>query len=99
MIEPAPNARPAPPWRDDMGIPPPRSRTWPPGQQPRLRIRIDGQWRRATVIARQDWADGRIRVLCDVWLPDPGIGGALTARSQAYWWDARVMRVEGTGSS
>jgi hypothetical protein len=95
MTDSAPDATPAPPWRDDMGIPEPDSRTWPPGKQPELRIRVDGRWRRATVIGRQDWPDGRIRYQCEIWLPDPAARGACTARTRAYWWDPRTMRLPG----
>lgn len=86
---PARDATPAPPWNATMG-PPPRVRSWPPGKQPNMRIRVDGQWRRASVRQRQDWGDGRVRVLCDVWLPD-GIGGD-SAVVRGYWWDAAAMR-------
>jgi hypothetical protein len=55
-----------------------------------MRIRVDGQWRRASVRQRQDWADGRIRLLCDVWMPD-GIGGT-SAVARGYWWDSSSMR-------
>jgi hypothetical protein len=55
-----------------------------------MRIRIDGEWRRAVVLARQDYAGGRVRVLCDVWMPDD-LGGT-SAVVRGYWWDAAAMR-------
>jgi len=68
----------------------PRVTSWPPGKRPTLRIRVDGQWRRAEVLQRQDFTDGRVRYLCDVWMPD-GHGGT-TAIARGYWWDGRAMR-------
>jgi hypothetical protein len=55
-----------------------------------MRIRVDGEWRRAVVLARQDYAGGRVRVLCDVWMPDD-LGGT-SAVVRGYWWDAAAMR-------
>ena len=67
--------------------PGPRIRRYAP--RPRLRIRIDGVWRDAQVIQRQDWPDGRIRMLCDVQLPSD-VGLVWLVRG--YWWDSAAMR-------
>lgn len=91
------DAEPAPPWREEMG-PPPRTRGWPPDRRPRLRIRINGVWRRAIVLQRQDWPDGRTSYLLDVQLPTqppiPGAPDALDYYAGTYWWDPATMRAE-----
>jgi hypothetical protein len=79
----------APPWTEAMG-PRPRVTSWPSGKRPTLRIRVGGEWRRAEVLQRQDFADGRVRYLCDVWMPND-VGGT-TAIARGYWWDGRAMR-------
>ncbi|MFJ4847522.1 hypothetical protein [Streptomyces sp. NPDC088733] len=77
----------APPW-DPAKRPGPAIRSYGT-QRPRMRIRIDGVWRDAQVIQRQDWPDGRIRMLCDVYLPSE-VGWVWLVRG--YWWDSAAMR-------
>lgn len=52
------NAVEARPWRESDG-PKPRVWTWQPADRPALWVRISGAWRHASVVARQDWPDGR----------------------------------------
>jgi hypothetical protein len=83
------DATEAPPWNDTMG-PAPRVRTWPAGEQPALDIRIDGEWRHASVLARHDWPDGRVSYQVELRLPDVADGTSAVVR--AYWWDPAAMR-------
>lgn len=70
----------------------PRTRIWPSGKQPTLQVRVDGQWRRAAVLQRQDWPDGRVAYLMDVWLPDGFRPDSTSAMVRTYWWDPAAMR-------
>lgn len=85
----------APPWREGAG-PAPRVTVYPHGQQPLMRIRIDGAWRTATVRARHDYPDGRIVYQVDIRLPArpgyPDDPGAMETYSRTYWWDPAAMR-------
>lgn len=86
---PARDATEAPPWRPDLG-PAPRVRIWPPGEQPAMQVRVDGEWRHASVLARHDWADGRVSYQCELRLPDRADGTSAVVRG--FWWDAAAMR-------
>ena len=82
------------PWRPGDG-PPPKVRTWPPGEQPALWVWLRGKWQYAPVTARQDWADGRVVYQVEVeaehatevsarryqW-PQPGLRAAREPRQQ-----------------
>ncbi|MGI5143853.1 MULTISPECIES: hypothetical protein [unclassified Streptomyces] len=50
---------PARPWRPEDGRQP-VVWTWPRSDPPALWVRSGGAWRYATVMARQDWADGSV---------------------------------------
>lgn len=89
--QPARDAEPADPWRPELG-PAPRVRSWPPDRRPRMRIRINGQWRQAVVLQRADWADGRTSYLLDVRLPMRGNPTTTAYYAASYWWDERAMR-------
>jgi hypothetical protein len=69
--------------------------TWPPADRPALRVMSGGQWRHATVVARQDWADGSTRYQVEVDLhgdtrtqillyqwPQPGLRAARRSHSE-----------------
>ncbi|MGV9892124.1 hypothetical protein [Streptomyces sp. NPDC003395] len=57
--EEIPEPVPARPWRPEDG-PRPKVTTWPAGSEPALKVWSHGRWRYASVMARQDWADGRV---------------------------------------
>lgn len=40
---------------------------------------------------QQDWPDGRIRPLCEVYLPIEG--GDMSWLVRGYWWDSAAMRM------
>ncbi|MCF3101411.1 hypothetical protein IPZ58_07435 [Streptomyces roseoverticillatus] len=87
MTEPEPvDAQEAPPWSPEQG-PWPRVRTWPPAEKPGLYIRVNGRWYHCWVLARHDYADGRMAYQVDIKLP--GHDGPV---SRMYWWDPRAMR-------
>ncbi|MEV0976462.1 hypothetical protein [Streptomyces sp. NPDC049915] len=54
-----PEPEPARPWRPEDG-PRPKVTTWPTGKDPALKVWSHVRWRRASVMARQDWAEGRV---------------------------------------
>ncbi|MFD5589336.1 hypothetical protein ACFWII_36805 [Streptomyces sp. NPDC127063] len=57
--EEIPEPVPARPWRPEDG-PRPKVTTWAAGSEPALMVWSHGRWRYAPVMARQDWADGRV---------------------------------------
>lgn len=69
----------------------PRVTTWP-RPHPRMRVRLDGTWRRATVTARYDWSDGRVSYQLDVLRPDAEDPDRLTYLIDTYWWDPQAMQ-------
>ncbi|WP_405769360.1 DUF6233 domain-containing protein [Actinacidiphila glaucinigra] len=84
------DARPCPPW---VSGPQPRLRSYAPTERPRLRIRVDGAWRSATVRQRQDWPQG-VAYQVDIALPDPDLGYDVPV-IRTYWWDPDTMRAPG----
>ncbi|MGW9031428.1 hypothetical protein ACWGQ5_46920 [Streptomyces sp. NPDC055722] len=54
-----PEPEEARPWRSSDG-PPPKVSTWLAGDRPALKVFSHGAWRYAPVLARQDYADGRV---------------------------------------
>lgn len=85
-VEEIPEAAPARPWRREDG-PPPRVRTWPPGNRPALLVRSAGRWRRARVTARQDWADGRV-----IYQVEVDLLGDATVTHRLYQWPQPGLR-------
>lgn len=91
----------APPWRPEAG-PEPQVTAYLPGHRPLLRVRIDGEWRTATVRARHDYPPGdypnagRVAYQVDIRLPaKPGYPDdprAMETYSRTYWWDPAAMR-------
>ncbi|MEU9925087.1 hypothetical protein AB0H51_28030 [Streptomyces griseoluteus] len=77
---PAPDAVPARPWREEDG-PRPQVWTWPRTDPPALWVMSGGRPRRATVIARQDWADGSVYYQVTV-----DLHGDTTKRILLYRW-------------
>ncbi|KUN37688.1 hypothetical protein AQJ30_15500 [Streptomyces longwoodensis] len=75
-----PDAEPARPWRPQDG-PRPTVWTWPRTDRPALRVMSGGQWRHASVIARQDWADGTVRYQVEV-----DLRGDTATRIALYQW-------------
>ena len=75
--------------------PEPRVRTWPPGRRPAMRVYAEGAWRRAWVLQRQDWPDGRTAYMLDVLLPSrPPIPGDPHSQDyfvRTYWWGTGSM--------
>lgn len=72
-------------WRPGDG--PTRRHSWPTGAGPRLEIRIDGQWRAATLITREDRTDRSVLVHVDIHLP-----GYVGEVRRTYTWDAAAIR-------
>ncbi|MFE2181395.1 hypothetical protein [Streptomyces sp. NPDC059455] len=56
---------PARPWRPEDG-PGAEVWTWPYGDRPALEVWSAGRWRYASVMARQNWADGSVRYQVEV---------------------------------
>jgi hypothetical protein len=83
------DAEPAPPW-DPARKPEPPRQSYDRLERPSLSIRVGGEWRRAEVMQRENWPDGRVRLLCWVYLPNDSEGMAWRVRS--YWWDRAAMR-------
>ncbi|MBK6017723.1 hypothetical protein [Streptomyces sp. MBT53] len=92
------------PWRREDG-PRPKVTTWPPGRRPALAVWSGGAWRTAPVMARQDWADGRVFYQVEVDLrgdtlvscrmyqwPQPGLRRAYNAPGSESESDQRVTR-------
>ncbi|MFB0617239.1 hypothetical protein [Streptomyces sp. AGS-58] len=82
-----PDAQPARPWRPEDG-PQPAVWTWPRTDRPALWVMSAGQWRHASVVARQDWPDGTIRYQVQV-----DLVGDTTARILTYQWPQPGLRV------
>ncbi|WP_181785054.1 hypothetical protein [Streptomyces phytophilus] len=81
-----------PPWRPEMG-PRPRVTVYPARNPPRLRVRVDGDWRDAEVMARHDWPSGVIAVQVTIRLPAEDLGGGLQTFGRTYLWDSGAMHV------
>jgi hypothetical protein len=79
------DAQPARVWRHGDG--PTRRRSWPRGGGPRIEVRVDGQWRFATVAVREERGG---RVICHVDICLPGHSGL---QRRAYVWDPVGIRV------
>lgn len=76
------------PWRSEDG-PEPAVTVYRRGAQPLLDVFAEGRWRRCSVLARQNWADGRVAYQVEIQLVRDGVEGMFV---RAYWWDAGVMR-------
>ncbi|WP_433860217.1 hypothetical protein [Streptomyces kronopolitis] len=92
--ETIPEPTEARPWRQPEDGPEPKVTTWPPGDRPALRVWSHGKWRYAPVMARQDWADGRVFYQLSVDLTG---GTSVTARM--YQWPQPGLRVAHGSSS
>jgi hypothetical protein len=75
------------PWRPEDG-PKPVVWTWPRKDPPALGVRSKGHWRWATVMARQDWADGRTAYQVSV-----DLDGSTSVTARTYWWPHEGLRV------
>ncbi|WP_146046266.1 hypothetical protein [Streptomyces cahuitamycinicus] len=75
------------PWRPENGAKP-LVRTWPHRDPPALWVWSKGRWRWATVMARQDWPDGRIAYQVRV-----DLDGSTCVRARTYWWPHPGLRV------
>ena len=64
------------------------TRMWKPAEQPFAEVYMEGAWRPARVIMRQDRADGAVIYHLEVTLP-PGDRGAS---HRAVIWNPRSMR-------
>ncbi|MEU1592709.1 hypothetical protein ABZ468_07580 [Streptomyces sp. NPDC005708] len=82
-----PEPEPARPWRPEDG-PEPVVWTWPRSDPPALWVRSGGAWRFATVLARQDWADGSVYYQVAVDLH----GGSLVS-ARLYRWGQPGLKV------
>ncbi|WP_369265826.1 hypothetical protein [Streptomyces harbinensis] len=79
-------AEQAAPWRPDMRVPVPEVTVFPPGRQPLLQVAWRGARPVCPVLARQDWADGRVAY--QVVVPTSIGCGAI----RLLWWDPSTMR-------
>jgi hypothetical protein len=70
--------------------PAPRVHVYEHGHQPLMYIRVDGEWRFATVRARHTWPDERVAYQVDLQLTGPG--GIVGSYSRTYWWSESAMR-------
>lgn len=93
MNDSIPEPVPARPWRPEDG-PEPTVWTWPRTDRPALGVWSAGAWRRATVRARQDWADGSVRYQVEV-----DLRGDTTVVVRLYRWPQPGLRVEHRSSS
>ncbi|MEU4932077.1 hypothetical protein AB0G54_37180 [Streptomyces yokosukanensis] len=75
------------PWRREDG-PRPKVTTWPPGRRPALAVWSAGAWRTAPVMARQDWADGRVFYQVEV-----DLRGDTLVSCRMYQWPQPGLRV------
>ncbi|MGW8387172.1 hypothetical protein ACWGMW_28965 [Streptomyces albidoflavus] len=75
------------PWRAEDG-PPPAVWTWPAGDRPALEVWSAGAWRYATVMARQDWADGTVRYQVAV-----DLLGDTSVATLTYQWPQPGLRM------
>lgn len=82
-----PEPVPARPWRPQDG-PPPVVWTWPRSDPPALLVWSHGHWRRATVTAKQVWADGSVRYQVSV-----DLRGDTRVRMRTYQWPQPGLRV------
>ncbi|MCU4750264.1 hypothetical protein [Streptomyces sp. G-5] len=91
--EAVPEAVEARPWRPEDG-PEPQVWVWPYGTEPALWVGVGGQWRRATVRARQDHADGRTvyQTLVD-------LDGSSEVLTRSYQWPQAGLRLAHRGSA
>ncbi|MEV6400541.1 hypothetical protein AB0M39_38155 [Streptomyces sp. NPDC051907] len=80
------------PWRPQDG-PPPRVWTWPRRDPPTLQVWSKGRWRRATVLARQDWADRT------VYQVEVDLEGNHLVRSRLYAWPQPGLKAGRRSSS
>jgi hypothetical protein len=81
-----PEPRPARPSCPEDG-PPPEVWTWPYGDRPALQVWSAGVWRRAPVLARQNWADGSVRYQVEV-----DLRGDAMVTVRAYRWPQSGLR-------
>ncbi|MFI7142894.1 hypothetical protein ACIBQ5_35885 [Streptomyces massasporeus] len=87
-VEEIPEPVPARPWRREDG-PEPKVTTWPTGNRPALAVWSHGRWRYAPIMARQDWADGRVFYQVEV-----DLLGDTTIRARLYQWPQPGLRAE-----
>lgn len=73
-------------WRPGDG--PTRRHSWPRESGPRLEVRVDGQWRAALLVQREDRADRSVLVHVDIHLPD-----FVGPVRRTYAWDPVAIRV------
>ncbi|MEU8434562.1 hypothetical protein AB0F18_16885 [Streptomyces sp. NPDC029216] len=81
------------PWRPESG-PRPRVWSWPAGDRPALWVWSCGAWRYGVVMAKHDYADGRViyKVAVD-------LDGATSTVSRFYAWpQPGLRRAHGSGS-
>ncbi|MGW6410473.1 hypothetical protein ACWF95_25235 [Streptomyces vinaceus] len=81
------------PWRPEDGRPP-TVWSWSAGDRPALWVWSCGAWRYAAVMARHDWADGRViyKVAVD-------LDGSTSTVSRFYPWpQPGLRRARGSGS-
>lgn len=76
------------PWQAARGARP-RITRW--RRRPRLEVRVAGQWRLATVLARHDYPGGSSAYQVEITLGDTGAASIRT-----YTWDPRAMRPVGS---
>ncbi|WP_369266084.1 hypothetical protein [Streptomyces harbinensis] len=76
----------AAPRRAHVRVPDPEVTVYPPGRQPLLRVSWEGTQPLCPVMARQDWADGRVAY--QVVVPTSFGRGAI----RLLWWDPRRIR-------
>ncbi|KOU50076.1 hypothetical protein [Streptomyces sp. WM6378] len=88
----------APPWREGAG-PPPQVWLWPRGDRPALWIRAAGRWRYAVVMARHEYADGRVVVQVDVRLPRQSAEQEAGVFTRFYRWPQDGLRVAHASTS
>lgn len=72
-------------WRRGDG--PTRRHSWPRGSGPRLEVRVDGQWRAARLVQREDRTDGTVLVHVDIHLP-----GYVGEVRRTYAYDPAAIR-------
>ncbi|MGW2550055.1 hypothetical protein [Streptomyces sp. NPDC001635] len=82
-----PEPEPARPWRPEDG-PQPVVWTWPTSDPPALWVWSGGAWRHATVMARQDWADGTTYYQVSV-----DLHGDTSVTTRLYRWGQPGLRV------
>ncbi|MER5757331.1 hypothetical protein [Streptomyces sp. NPDC002088] len=85
--DPIPELVPARPWRREDG-PEPKVTTYPHLGGPALAVWSHGAWRWAPVMARQDWADGRIFYQVSV-----NLDGTSSVTVRLYQWPQPGLRI------